>query len=248
MAIRLEDVDEDEVEDYGPDEILFTQGEEADCLYLVLEGEVELRVGGNPVARVGEGDVMGEMALLESQPRSAMAIASGDVRVLPVRRGRFESLVAKNPEFGRTVLRTMARRLRQMNIAAGGTGGQRAKEPGDATSRILKAAPAGAAFPAGATLFEEGDRGASMFIVQSGTVELRVGGKPVGTVEAGGFFGEMALLEDAPRSASAHALSDCRLLPLDRAKFDFLVKRTPAFVLEMMAEIAGRLRRMNRGE
>ncbi len=247
MPIRLEDVDDDEVEDYSPGEIVFTQGEEADHMYLVLEGEIELRVGGNLVARVGEGDVMGEMALLESQPRSAMAMAVGDVRILPVDRGRFDGLVAKNPEFGRTVLRTLARRLRQMNIAAGGTGGERRKAPGDATSKIMAASKGAAAFPAGATLFEEGDRGASMFIVQSGTVELRVGGKPVGTVEAGGFFGEMSLLEDAPRSASAHAVTDCRLLPLDRAKFDFLAKRTPEFVIEMMTEMAGRLRRMNRG-
>jgi CRP/FNR family cyclic AMP-dependent transcriptional regulator len=57
----------------------------------------------------------------------------------------------------------------------------------------------------------------------------------------------MALLENAPRSASAHAVSECRLLALDREKFDFLVQRTPEWVVEMMREMAGRLRRMGRG-
>ena len=72
--------------------------------------------------------------------------------------------------------------------------------------------------PEGTTLFEEGDRGLVMYLVESGTVELRVGSQPVHRVEAGGFFGEMALLEEAPRSASAHAITDCKLMPIDRAK------------------------------
>ncbi len=85
-----------------------------------------------------------------------------------------------------------------------------------------------------------------MYLVQAGVVELRVGGTPVGTVETGGFFGEMALLENAPRSASAHAATDCRLMSLDRRKFDFLVQKTPDFVVEMMRVMAARIRHMNR--
>ncbi|NUN52220.1 MAG: cyclic nucleotide-binding domain-containing protein, partial [Planctomycetaceae bacterium] len=119
MPITLLDMNDDEVEEYGPGEIVFTQGEAGGHMYLVLEGAVELRVGGNLVASAAEGDVMGEMALIEDQPRSAMAVAAGDVRLLPVDRERFEQLVRRNPGFALTVLRTMARRLRQMNIAAG---------------------------------------------------------------------------------------------------------------------------------
>lgn len=245
MTIRVEDIRAGEGEEYGPGEVIFTQGESANHMYLVLEGEVELRIGGSPVATVGSGAVMGEMAILESQPRSAMAVAVGDVRLLPVNRSRFVELVKGNPEFARTVLRTLAHRLRRMNMAAGGLSGP-GVATGSTTARLLAATRGFTGFAAGATIFDEGVPGTSMFIVQSGTVEIRVAGNPVGTVTTGGFFGEMALLEDEPRSASAHAQTDCRLLPVDRDKFAFLIQRTPDFVLEMMRVMAARLRNMNR--
>jgi len=247
MPITLLDMDEDEVEDFGPGEIIFTQGEEADHLYLVLEGDVELSVGGNVVATIGEGKVMGEMAIIESQPRSAMAVAKGDVRLLPVDRERFERLVRKNPGFALTVLRTMAGRLRRMNEAAGGVAAPGESISTESSDRVFAAAPGPVGHEGGETIFEEGARGETMFLVQSGVVEIRVAGKPVATVEAGGFFGEMALLEDAPRSASAHAVTACRLMSLDRRKFDFLLERTPDFVVEMMRVMAARIRRMNAG-
>jgi CRP-like cAMP-binding protein len=84
-----------------------------------------------------------------------------------------------------------------------------------------------------------------MYFVQSGDVELRVGGKPVHVIETGGFFGEMALIEDAPRSASAHAATECHLMPVDRDRFATLVKMTPDFVIEMMRTLSNRLRRMH---
>jgi CRP-like cAMP-binding protein len=247
LALKLDDVRDDEVEEFGPGEIIFTQGEDAECAYLVLEGEVALKVGGAVVATVGEGSLMGEMALLERQSRSALAEAVGDVRLLPLDTRRFQRLVRGHPEFARTVLTTLAHRLRQMNVAAGGTGGlEGPARAGDSTSRVLLAMKGQAGFPAGATIFKEGDRGDTLYFVTNGAVELRVGGKPVHTVEAGGFFGEMALLEDAPRSASAHAIEDCRLMPVDRRKFEYLLQATPDFALEMMRTIANRLRSMNR--
>lgn len=247
MATTFEGVRESEIQDYGPGEIIFTQGEDAECMYVVLEGEVTLRVGGAVVATVGEGGVMGEMALLERAPRSALAEAVGDVRLLPVDPNRFQVLLIQHPEFARTVLKAMTERLRSMNIAAGGTGGE-AGTPriSDSTSRILFAMKGQAGFPAGATIFKEGDRGDHMYFVQSGTVELRVGGKAVHEIEVGGFFGEMALIDNAPRSATAHAATDCRLMPVDRRKFEYLITMTPGFVIEMMRVIAGRLRAMNR--
>lgn len=244
MPVHLDDVREHEVEEFGPGEIIFTQGEDAECMYLVLEGDIRLKVGGADVATVGEGDFLGEMALIDRAPRSAMAEAVGDVRLLPLNRDRFERLIMKHPEFGRAVLATMARRLRQMNVHMRGAVMDTKPILSDSTSRLIFAMKGQAAFPQGSTIFKEGDEGKAMFFVQSGTVELRVAGKMVHLVEAGGFFGEMALLEDAPRSASAHADTECRLMPVDREKFDYLIARTPDFVLEMMRVIAGRMRRM----
>src|SRR5258706_6252613 len=91
-------------------------------MYLVLEGQVSLRMDGNPVGNVSEGDVCGEMALVDRSASSTLAEAVGDVRVLPLSRSRFESLLIQHPEFARTVLRTMTLRLRQVNLKAGGAG------------------------------------------------------------------------------------------------------------------------------
>ena len=123
MALQVEGLDETDVEDYGPGEIIYTQGEDAGCLYLVIEGEVTLKVGGNLVDTVKEGGFLGEMAILERAPRFELAESVGDVRLLPLDRKGFEGIIRKNPELARTILRTLAQRLRQTNVAAGGSGG-----------------------------------------------------------------------------------------------------------------------------
>jgi CRP-like cAMP-binding protein len=234
-------------EDFGPGEILFTQGESPDGMFVVLEGEVNLRVNGELQEIVGPGGIIGEMALVEGASRTCLAETVGDARVLRVDRRLFETMVIQDPDFARMILRTMSRRLRKMNIEAGGTGGLDVNpKAGDSTSRVLLAMKGHTAYPPGATIFKEGDRGDRMYFVQSGSVELRVGGKPVMTAEAGTFFGEMALIEEAPRSASAHAATECHLMPVDRARFEYLVRMTPDFVLEMMRTIAARARAMAR--
>jgi CRP-like cAMP-binding protein len=242
LAIQLEDVRDSEVEEFGPGEIIFTQGENLEHMFLVLEGEVAMKQDGQSIGTAAEGDVFGEMALVDKSPSSIMAESVGDVRVLPLPRSRFESLLIQHPEFARTVLGTMCTRLRQANLAAGGA--VAVPRVSDSTSRLLLAMKGNTAYPAGKTIFSEGDKGVCMYFVQDGTVELRVGGKAVQTIETGAFFGEMALIDDAPRSASAHAATDCKLMPVDRDRFELLIRRTPDFVVEMMRSIAGRMRAM----
>jgi CRP/FNR family transcriptional regulator, cyclic AMP receptor protein len=101
-------------------------------------------------------------------------------------------------------------------------------------------------FNKGAAIFREGDRGCEMFVVRAGTVELQVTGHPVETLERGDFLGEMALVDNEPRSATAICLTDCQVVPVNREKFQYLVKETPYVALEVMHRMAERLRRMNR--
>lgn len=245
MATDFNHVRGGDYEDLGPGELLYTQGEAPDGMFVVLEGEVHLRVNGELVETVGPGGVLGEMALVEGAPRMSLAETAGDCRVLRVDRRLFESMVIQDADFARLVLRTMSRRLRNLNIAAGGSGGLDIDpKASDSTSRVILSMKGQAAFPPGATIFKEGDKGDKMYFVQSGVVELRVAGNPVMTAEAGTFFGEMALIEDAPRSASAHAATECQLMPVDRSRFEYLVRMTPDFVLEMMRTIAARARAM----
>lgn len=87
-----------------------------------------------------------------------------------------------------------------------------------------------------------------MFIVESGEVDIVVDGALIETVGPDGFFGEMALIDQSARSADAVVRSACRLLPVSRHKFIFMVDEVPMFALRVMQVMADRLRRSKNGE
>jgi CRP-like cAMP-binding protein len=97
----------------------------------------------------------------------------------------------------------------------------------------------------GQVIFSAGDRGREMFIVRTGSVLLRIGETLLETVEQGGIFGELALVDPAPRSATAIAGPDCTLVLVDAATFNDLVRRVPGLGLEVMKVMARRLRNTN---
>ncbi len=95
----------------------------------------------------------------------------------------------------------------------------------------------------GQVIFREGDPGHEMFLVRSGTVDLKVGDTVVETVGQGGVFGEMALVDKAPRSATAVAGPACSLVLVEEHSFNDLLRRVPGLGLEIMRVMARRLRR-----
>ncbi|UXI68741.1 cyclic nucleotide-binding domain-containing protein [Tahibacter amnicola] len=100
--------------------------------------------------------------------------------------------------------------------------------------------------PAGQWVFREGEPGAEMFIIESGTVEIRRsarGDVTIATLESGDFFGDMAMLEDQPRFASALARTDCRLLRIQRAAFADLLRQNVEIAVRIMRKLAARHRR-----
>ena len=101
-------------------------------------------------------------------------------------------------------------------------------------------------FPAGATIFREGDAGHEMFVIRNGTVDIVVGDHPVATLVEGEIFGEMALIDTRPRSATVRAREDCTVVPIDERRFTFLVQQTPQFALHVMRTLADRLRSADR--
>ena len=97
----------------------------------------------------------------------------------------------------------------------------------------------------GQVIFSAGDAGREMFIVRTGSVDLRIGETLLETVGEGGIFGEMALVDAAPRSATAVAGPDCSLVLVDAATFNDLVRKVPGLGLEVMKVMARRLRHTN---
>ena len=100
-------------------------------------------------------------------------------------------------------------------------------------------------FAAGQQIFREGEPGDFMYVVVEGEVDLFIHDRLVESLRAGGVLGEMALIDQTPRSASAVARTECRLVAIDERRFKFLVQQTPNFSLQLMRVIADRLRRMD---
>ena len=99
-------------------EVLFAAGERRRSeVFLVLEGKVNVLVGEKIVATVGMHGIVGEMALLDLEPRSATAVASEAGEVAIIDRATFLQLVREQPSFSLYVMGIMAKRLRRMNVA-----------------------------------------------------------------------------------------------------------------------------------
>lgn len=98
-------------------------------------------------------------------------------------------------------------------------------------------------FASGEVIFAEGGEGDFMYVVRSGEVEIERNGKVIETLSAGGIFGEMALIDGSPRSATARAKTDAELAPINEKSFLFLVHETPFFAIAVMRTLAERLRR-----
>jgi CRP/FNR family cyclic AMP-dependent transcriptional regulator len=81
--------------------------------------------------------------------------------------------------------------------------------------------------------------------VKEGEVDIVVRDRVIDTLGPGGILGEMALIERKPRSATAIARTDCKLVPISEKRFIFLIQQAPLFALQVMRVMAERLRRMN---
>ena len=94
-------------------------------------------------------------------------------------------------------------------------------------------------------LFREGESGDKMYVLLEGNAEIMVGDLVVEAAGPGALLGEMALIDNGPRTASVAAKTPCRFAQLDRPRFHFLVQQTPHFATHVMKTLADRLRHMN---
>ena len=111
--------------------------------------------------------------------------------------------------------------------------------------QLIRRLPERQSFPAGTVIFSEGESANEMYLVIEGQVKLSINGEPMGMEVEGGIIGEMALIDLAQRSATATAVTDCILAPLDRSKFVSMLRETPEFSLHVMSVLADRLRLAN---
>ena len=95
----------------------------------------------------------------------------------------------------------------------------------------------------GETIFRRGDDAHALYVVTEGEIDIVFDGRVLETVREGGIFGELALIDKAPRSATAVARTTAKVVPINERRFTFLLQQTPHFALQVMQALTERLRR-----
>jgi CRP/FNR family cyclic AMP-dependent transcriptional regulator len=100
-----------------PGEVVFNEGDPGDVMFAVVEGSVDILIGDAVVETVEASGIVGELALVDTDPRSASAIARTAARLARVDRKEFTFLVQEHPTFALQVMRVLAERIRRANDA-----------------------------------------------------------------------------------------------------------------------------------
>ncbi len=101
-------------------------------------------------------------------------------------------------------------------------------------------------YKAGETIFREGEAGSELYVIAKGHVRVLSGNRLLETLSDNEIFGEMALIDSSPRSATVVAETDVVVAPISEKQYLFLVRHTPYFALKVMRVLAHRLRHQNK--
>ena len=101
--------------DLKPGTVIIREGNTGGEFFIVLEGTIEGKRKGRRLARLGPGDYLGEIALIDHGPRTATAMVETDARLLVLASREFHSMLASDPRIENKILRTLAARVRDMS-------------------------------------------------------------------------------------------------------------------------------------
>jgi CRP-like cAMP-binding protein len=221
-----------------------------DKMYFLAEGQVGLFTQGKPIGTIRAGQIFGEMAAMTESPRSATAAAHTPCKVLSLDDKGFNAALQKKPEFALMMLGMLIQRLRGMMAKLSGIpNAAEAKESPRVFDKTLLASlakglgdQAQQRYNKGQVIMVAGQTGALMYVVLEGKVAISIRGAVVQYVGPGAVFGEMALIDQSPRSANAAAEADCVLLGINRQVFLNLIKSDPTFGSSLLTAVAERVR------
>jgi len=228
----LEPLLQEEHYDFG--DIIVRQDDAADSFYILTSGRaraLKIKPDGEeiPLGSLKPGDSFGEAALAEGGLRSATVRCSTAVDVLRIDRSDFLELVQQVPELKHYIEMIGRNRAVQSFLYQFSNFG---RLPGPALrSMIDKLTPVGVA--KGDLIIREGDKAGPLYVIEKGRARAFAGanGREVNLAfyREGDFFGELSILNGAPRAASVKAFTDCQLLALEPKSVLELRKRFPEF-------------------
>jgi HlyB family type I secretion system ABC transporter len=215
--------------------VIVREGDEADAFFVITAGTARaLKAGDNgeevPLSTLSAGDSFGERALLDGSCRTATVRARSPVEALCLDRAVFSALTAQHPEIREALLLTVKRH--ELNdFLRVHTAFQRLSS---ASLQRLAREVLEVRVPAGEVVIRAGEPPGAMYLVRQGRLSAYLD-QPDGTREAGSFlrqgdfFGERALLRNAPRAATVEAVSDCELFEVPLATFQALLDEDDEF-------------------
>jgi CRP-like cAMP-binding protein len=104
---------EPDLRSFKSGDTIFSAGQPGDCMFAIVEGDVEIHVNGVIVNRLKAGSVFGEMAIIDAEPRSGTAIAATDCKLAAIGEKRFLRLIEQTPRFALQIMRVITERLRR---------------------------------------------------------------------------------------------------------------------------------------
>ena len=222
-------------------------------MYVLIVGEVEMVAQNQVIGSVRAGETFGEMAVIAQAPRTATAKAKTQCTVIGLDEKQYQQALQQKPEFALMLMSIMNNRLRSTITrlrASGSLHAGTAKESVIFDKKLLAGlvnlmkGQDPAEYPAGKVIMQEGTGGAFMYVVLEGKVAITIKGGLVGRAGPGGVFGEMALVDQSARAATAVAETGCKLLAINRNAFLQLVKTSPAFGASLLSGLAERAKDM----
>lgn len=197
------------------------QGDAGDNFYTIVSGKAKIIVTGNngvekTLGTLSTGDSFGETALIEKGPRTASIITLSQTAVFEISREGFEKFLASDTENREKI--TGKIRLGKMLLASSVFSFMSQKQ----ISYLIKNLKP-ERIKAGTVVFKQGDEGNKFYLIQEGSIHLERFDNSLKTLDIilkpGNFFGEMALVKNIPRTATAEAISDSILFSLDKESF-----------------------------
>lgn len=254
-------------------ELLFTEGDKSGKqglfgkrvvhrMYFLVEGEVVLTVNDKPLDTIRAGEVVGEMAVISEIPgitapaaRSATVTAKTDCKVYSLDGTQTQTGLSQMPEFALMLMSVMFDRMR---FVAARLAMRRVSKAVDVSTAMAAFTPEMLGtleakldrstvmrFDANKPIMKEGDMGLNMYVILRGEVAVSIKGTIVEIAGVGASIGEMALVDQSPRAATATAKTDCKLLAINRQSLIGLVGGDPIIGMSLMRSMAERLRYMN---
>lgn len=236
-------------------QVLFQKGDPGDALFLIQSGRAKVVLADahgreTVLNECGPGDAIGDMSLVDQEERSATVVAITPLKTLKLKEDDFLDVMAGQPLELLHAMQELASRMRLQKAVSDLKKLELFEGlPDDVVARLVPRLER-RTLQEGEVLFREGDKGDTLYIIKTGWVKIvryneRGEELELNQSGPGDVVGEMALIDQAPRSATVIALSPVEMVQLKYDDFIDVITRNPPLALELIRTLSSRLRFAN---